>query len=61
MFDKEDVKTIDLEWHKMMLKKAIEVLRDIGSGPGYPLDHCPKCDATHKALIFINELETSQV
>lgn len=38
---------------------ALELLKEIGSGPGYPLDDCPKCDAAKKARNFVNSKKTS--
>lgn len=40
--------------------KAIELLEEIGSGPGYPLDDCPKCNAAKKARDFINTLMSKE-
>jgi len=40
---------------KEISEDAIQLLREIGSGPGYPLDDCPKCEAAKKARDFVNE------
>ena len=33
----------------------VDALRDIGDGPGYPLDDCPKCRAAEKARNALND------
>lgn len=42
-------------------KKLEMALREIGSGPGYPLDDCPKCDAAKKARKSLNDTEASGI
>lgn len=36
--------------------KAIEALKIIGSGPGYPLDECPKCKLSEYARNKLKQL-----
>ena len=40
-----------------IFRPAIDILKEIGSGPGYPLDDCPKCDAAKKARKAMGELD----
>lgn len=39
------------------INKLVEFISEIGSGPGYPLDDCPKCSAAKRCRDFIKELE----
>lgn len=37
----------------------MDTLRDIGDGPGYPLDNCPKCDAAKIAINKVNKYDNT--